>query len=328
MSHEDGYGKRPPPVRRWWARPIKSIRNSRESIPQRALAGVGENLSVIGMGGAVVIAMPQEAVNEIVAASIERGVNFFDVAPLYGKGEAEEKLGTALKPFRDKVFLACKTQRRDKAGAQEELTRSLKRLKTDYLDLYQMHQITDVKQDVERALENDGAIPVMLEAKKKGLVRYLGFSSHSVEAALKAMETGVFDMFLHPVNFVCHFHGDFVQKPLEAARKANMGLLGIKPMAYTRWPKNFQIVDRWSPGSWYEPLRDATVASLALRWALSQGITSAIPPGDPRLYSHALNVKAKIKPLDEKELETLKKIALETLPILPGPPDSSAEETN
>src|SRR5205823_3353198 len=100
-------------------------------------------LSIVGLGGVVLVGMNQEEANAIVGEAIDRGVTYFDVAPSYGKDqETEKRLGPALEGKRDGVFLACKTGKRDKEGANEELRRSLQHLRTDHVDLYQLHAIT------------------------------------------------------------------------------------------------------------------------------------------------------------------------------------------
>jgi len=123
-------------------------------------------------------------------------VNYADVAPSYGGGEAEQKLGPALKGRRDRLFLACKTARRDREGAAQELRTSLARLGTDHVDLYQMHALQDVQKDVDVALGPGGAIEAFREARTQGLVRFLGFSAHS-SSRLKAIDSGVFDTILY-----------------------------------------------------------------------------------------------------------------------------------
>src|SRR5215831_12243708 len=110
---------------------------------RRAYGTTGRELSLVGLGGVVFVGMGQEEANALVAEAVDRGVNYFDVAPSYGKDqETEKRLGPALKPYREQAFLACKTGKRDKAGAAEELRRSLQHLQTDYVDLYQLHAIT------------------------------------------------------------------------------------------------------------------------------------------------------------------------------------------
>ena len=134
-------------------------------------------LSIIGFGGIVVVGLEQKEANRTVADSIDRGVNYFDVAPTYGNGEAERKLGIALKPYRKNVFLACKTQKWTAAGAREELEHSLKQLHTDHFDLYQFHAVSKMD-DVKQILAPGGAAELFVKARREGKVRYLGFSGH------------------------------------------------------------------------------------------------------------------------------------------------------
>jgi aryl-alcohol dehydrogenase-like predicted oxidoreductase len=279
--------------------------NNQQSILKRPLGKTGRELSVIGFGGIVVMnAEPLRAAG-VVAEAIDKGVNYFDVAPSYG--DAEIKLGPALKPFRSKCFLACKTGRRDKAGAKEELDNSLKNLKTDHLDLYQLHALIDVESDVKAALSKDGAIQTFLEAKKQGIIDLIGFSAHSPQAALAAMREFDFDTILYPVNFCCHFQGNFEQEVLAEAQRRGMGILALKAMARQKWQKEG---DRKAyPKCWYEPISELETASLALRWTLSQGITAALPPGEEKLFRMALTIAARHKDLSADELSILRKLS-------------------
>jgi len=111
-------------------------------IPKRVLGKTGEKLSVIGFGGIMLNDNPQDFANEIVAKAYELGVNYYDVAP--GYGNAQEKMGPALKPYRKNCFLACKTTDRTATGSQNELEDSLRKLQTDHFDLYQLHALSSV----------------------------------------------------------------------------------------------------------------------------------------------------------------------------------------
>ena len=123
----------------------------------------------------MVSGVEQDHANRIVAEAVEKGVNYFDVAPSYG--DAEIKLGPALEPYRKDVFLACKTTQRTKEGAAAELKESLKRLRTDHLDLYQLHALSDVQKDVDAAFgpgRRDGGLPRSEEAGTDSLSGLLG----------------------------------------------------------------------------------------------------------------------------------------------------------
>ena len=282
----------------------------RETLVRRPLGKTGVELSVIGLGGIVLMNSTQEHANEVVARAIEAGVNYFDVAPTYG--DAELRMGPALKPHREKAFLACKTTKRDRKGAAEELQQSLKRLETDHLDLYQLHAISKVKEDVDQALGPDGAIQAIVQARRKGLIRFIGFSAHSVEAALKAIEEFPFDTILYPINYVCHFAGNFDQRVLEAAKGKQMGILALKAMARTPRPKN---AERTFPKCWYQPISDAAEADLALRWALSQGATAAVAPGEEPLFWMAVEIARQLRPVTEAEVAHLEHQAQSLEPI-------------
>lgn len=269
----------------------------RARLPRRRLGKTGERLSIIGLGGIVVVGHEQEEATRIVREAYDVGVNYYDVAPSYADGEAEEKLGVALQGIRNRVFLACKTARRDREGADAELRQSLKRLRTDYFDLYQLHAITSL-QDVEQAFARGGAMEVLQEAKKAGVVKYLGFSAHSVEAALAAMRRFPFDTILFPFNYVCYAEGGFGPQVLKEARSRGMGCLALKAMAYRPWPHG---AERTYPKCWYEPTSDPVQAAQALRFTLSEPVTSAIPPGDVRLFRLALDIATRFRPMSSRE---------------------------
>jgi predicted aldo/keto reductase-like oxidoreductase len=271
---------------------------AKRPIPRRPYRD-GVELSVIGLGGVVVSGLEQEVANQVVRDSVERGVNYFDVAPTYG--DAELKLGPALEPFRKTVFLACKTTKRDAKSAREELHRSLERLRTDHFDLYQFHGVSSME-DVERILSPGGAAEAFLDAREEGKARFLGLSAHAEGPAIALMERFKCDSVLLPVNFVCFSRGNFGRKVLEHAKRNGVTTLALKAMAYTPWPSG---MERTQPKCWYKPVTDPDLARNALRFALSQGITAAIPPGDEALYQMALDLAPDLTPLTPGECEAL-----------------------
>jgi aryl-alcohol dehydrogenase-like predicted oxidoreductase len=271
------------------------------TIPRRPLGKTGEHLSIIAMGGIVVMNVDQPFANNIVAEAVDRGVNYIDIAPSYGN--AQDRMGPALKPYRDRVFLACKEIPRDKAGAQKELDESLRQLQTDHLDLYQLHALASIE-DVHKALGPGGAIEAFVEAKKAGKVRFLGFSAHSVEAALIAMDQFDFDTVLFPINFVMYSQANFGPQIVQRAREKQMGMMAIKAMAKTPWAaseKKHHPYDK----CWYEPAALPKQAELALRWTLSQPVAAAIPPGDINYFRLAMEVAGRFTPVNESETKTL-----------------------
>jgi aryl-alcohol dehydrogenase-like predicted oxidoreductase len=281
-------------------------------LPQRACGDTGERLSIIGFGGIVVDGVEQEHANRVVAEAIEKGVNYFDVAPTYG--DAEIKLGLALEPYRKDVFLACKTTQRTKEAAAAELKESLKRLRTDHFDLYQLHALSDVRKDVETAFGKDGAMETFLEARKQGQVRYLGFSAHSEEAALAAMERYDFDSILFPINFATFYAGDFGPRVMAAAKSKGVARLALKAMARQCWPQDDPTRKQY-PKCWYQPLTERNEAKLGLYFTLSQPVTAAIPPGDESLFRLALELAMGFRPVSQKEKDKLRQMARPLNPI-------------
>ena len=278
-------------------------------IERRSLGRTGQSLSMIGFGGIVVMNATPEEASARVAHAIDRGINYFDVAPSYGN--AEERLGPALAPYRQNVFLACKTQQRDRAGATAELESSLRHMQTDHFDLYQMHAMT-TRADVERVFAKDGAIEAFEAARKAGKVRFLGFSAHSVEAALALMDKYAFDTILFPVNFATWHAGSFGPQVLETAQRKKMGILALKAMARRPWPEGAK---RTHPKCWYEPLDDPDAAREGLRFTLSHPVTAAIPPGDENLFAMALDLAGDFKPLTAAEAEAIKQKGVATPPL-------------
>jgi aryl-alcohol dehydrogenase-like predicted oxidoreductase len=145
------------------------------------------------------------------------------------------------------------------------------------------------------------------------LVKYLGFSAHSPEAALLAMREFDFDTILYPINFCCHYQGKFSQDVLVEAKKQGMGILALKSMAKQVW-QNEEDEDK-HPKCWYEPIEDPFLAEDALSWTLSQGVTAAVPPGDENLYKMALQIAPNVKSIQQQTVEKLQQLSAELEPI-------------
>jgi len=270
-------------------------------IARRTLGRTGEKLSIIGFGGIVVMNEETAAANNIVAEAVDRGINYFDVAPSYGN--AQERLGPALAPYRKNCFLACKTDGRMKEDSRADLEQSLKLLKTDHVDLYQFHALTKMT-DLDKVLGPGGAMETMEAAKKEGKIRFIGFSVHSAETALAAMDRYNFDTILFPVNWVLFTQAGFGPQILKKAQEKKMGILALKGMAKTTWSAD-QRQNHPEPKCWYQPAAFPEEASLGLRWTLSHPITAAIPPGDERYFRLAMDVAQNYKPLEAHEEQAL-----------------------
>jgi predicted aldo/keto reductase-like oxidoreductase len=271
------------------------------AISKRHLGRTGEFLSVVGFGGIVVMDEEQAQANNYVAQAFDLGVNYFDVAPSYGN--AQDRLGPALRPYRDRCFLACKTTQREKPGAEKELHDSLTKLQTDHFDLYQLHALTTVE-EVEKACGPNGAMEVFLKAREQGKVRFLGFSAHSEEAALLALEKFDFDTILFPVNFVCWYQGNFGPRVIEKAAQKGMGILALKALAYTVVKEG---VEKPCKKCWYIPSTDYEMQDLALRFALSKGVTAAVSPSEASYLWRALEIAKNADTFTRQENERLLK---------------------
>jgi aryl-alcohol dehydrogenase-like predicted oxidoreductase len=280
-------------------------------IARRPLGKTGEHLSIIGFGGIVVMNEESGAAKNIVAEAVDRGINYFDVAPSYGN--AQERLGPALAPYRKNSFLACKTEGRMKDDSRKQLEESLRLLQTDHVDLYQFHALTKMT-DLDKVLGPGGAMETMEAAKKEGKIRYIGFSVHSAETALAAMDRYNFDTILFPVNFVLFSQANFGPQILKRAQEKNMGILALKGMAKTTWTAD-QKSNHPEPKCWYQPAAFPEEASLGLRWTLSHPITAAVPPGDEKYFRLAMDVAQNYKPLEPHEERTLMASATGVEPI-------------
>ncbi len=294
------------------ARPKAAV--VRQPLPRRALGRTGTELSILGLGGVVLMNESPASADRIVGEVIDFGVNYFDVAPSYGN--AQDLLGPALAPYRQGVFLACKTTERGAEGASAELENSLRVLRTDHVDLYQLHALTTLE-EVRKALGPRGALETFIKAKQQGKVRHIGFSAHSSEAALEAMGQFDFETILFPVNFACVFQANFGPAVITAAREKQMGILAIKALARQAW-SNEDLRKNW-PKLWYEPLTDPGQIDLALRFTLSQPVTAAVPSGDIRLFRPALDIAQSFTPINDKEERDLKALAATLKPLFPQP---------
>jgi len=282
-------------------------------IPKRTLGKTGEELSIIGFGGIMLNDNPQEYANELVAKAFNAGVNYFDIAPSYGN--ALSKLGPALKPYRNKCFLACKTLEREAAGAEKQLNESLTMLGTDHFDLYQLHALSSTE-EVEKAFGPGGVMEVIVNAREQGKIKYLGFSAHSVDAALMAMKKFDFNTILFPINFNCWQNGDFGPQVFETAKAKGMGILALKAMALTTLK---QGETKPYKNVWYRPVQDDEMTKLALRYTLSKEVTAAIPPGDAEFFWKAVETAKDFKPITAAEIERLNSLVSGNPPIFKHP---------
>ena len=280
---------------------------------QRQLGKTGESLSVVGFGAIVFVQEGPDFARDTVARAIDAGVNYFDMGPAYGKGEAEERGGPAIEPYRNKIFLAEKTGKRTKDEAAAELRQSLKRMRTDHFDLYQFHAVTTME-DVETIVGPGGALEAFVEAREQGLVRYLGFSAHTEEAALALMNHYRFDSILFPVNYVTWHRGHFGPAVLDRAQELEMGILALKTLAKKPWPDGKK--ERWTK-SWYSPVDTYKEARNGLRWTLSRPVTACVSPGHVEFLWWMIDAEKELTSLTPEEEQAIAHATEHIAPIFP-----------
>ena len=276
---------------------------------KRPYGKTGIDLSIIGFGGILVTNTEADEASRLVSRAVDHGINYFDVAPSYGN--AEECLGPALAPYRNDVFLACKTTERSREGAEREMMQSLEHMRSKHFDLYQLHAMT-TQEDVDAGTAADGALPFLVEARDKGLIRYIGFSAHSAEIAVQLLDYFSFDSVLFPLNWTHYFQADFGPQVVAKAEETGAARLALKALAYGKIAEG---EEKKYNKCWYHPIDDRELADLALRFTLSQPITAAIPPGEVKFFDMALDIAAQFRPVDEAEIAVLRQRSEAAVPL-------------
>jgi aryl-alcohol dehydrogenase-like predicted oxidoreductase len=214
-------------------------------MPRRPLGRTGEMVSMIGLGGWHLSLKYVDAklAERIMKSAVDRGINFFDNSWDYNKGESEIRMGKALKDgYRDRVFLMTKINGRTKKEASKQLEESLKRLKTDTIDLVQHHEVIRFE-DPNRIFASEGAHQALLEARESGKIRYIGFTGHKdPHIHLYMLEVAeqhgfTFDTAQMPLNVMDAHYRSFSTRVVPELVKRGIGVLGMKSMA------NGQILD-------------------------------------------------------------------------------------
>ena len=189
------------------------------------LGKTGLKISEVGFGGIPIIRLDKDMAVKVLRRAYELGITFYDTANIYR--DSEEKMGRAFEGMRKKIVFATKTFLRDSARAMQHIENSLRMLKTDYIDLYQLHQIAQEK-DLLAVSASGGALEAVMKAREQGKVRFIGVTSHNLAMAVKLVKTDIFATVQFPFNFIEDEPKDELHKE---ARKRNMGILAMKPFA-------------------------------------------------------------------------------------------------
>ncbi len=271
---------------------------------KRRLGRTNHMSSVVIFGAAALWSADQEEANKALDTALAAGVNHIDVAPQYGK--AEELVGPWLESRRDQFFLGCKTLMRDRQEAWDELHRSLKKLHTDHVDLYQLHAITSFE-ELDQALAPEGAIEAFKEAREKGLTRFLGITGHGMQTPAifaQALERFDFDTVMFPLNPQLYGNPDYrrdAERLLTMCGERDVGVQIIKSIAKQPWGDREKTYNPW-----YEPFDTQEKISQGVRFVLTQPHVTAIPSvGDTGLMPLVLQAAENFSPMTEEEQSAL-----------------------
>jgi len=276
--------------------------------------GRTEHTSTVAIfGGAAFWEVTQAEADARMEQVIAAGVNHIDVAPSYGM--AEERLGPWLARERDRFFLGCKTMERTKAGAADELRRSLERLRVDSFDLYQIHAIT-TRDELDQVTRPGGALEAILDARAEGLTRFIGITGHGLDVPaifLEALRRFDFDSVLFPINFVLYADPAYrrdAEELLRQCRARDVGTMIIKTVARGPWgdrPKTYT--------TWYEPFDDPDHIQQSVNFALSQDVTGLCTAGDVTILPLFLEACERFAPMSAAQQEALIATATEYEPL-------------
>ena len=282
-------------------------------LPKLQFGRTGHESTRTLFGAAAFWDSSQDDANRTLDLLLEYGVNHIDTAASYGK--AELRLGPWLKHHRDKFFLATKTEKRTYQGAKEELHCSLELMKTDHIDLWQMHLLVE-PDEWDTAMNEGGALEAFIEAREQGLVRFLGVTGHGVTVAdmhLKSLERYDFDSVLLPYNLTMMQNPDYAagfEKLTAVCQKRNVAIQTIKALSRGPWgdkPK--------TKNTWYEPFTSQEEIDLAVHWILSQPGVFLNTVGDTTLLPKVLDAAKRFDPSIPQARITTKMASVDMVPL-------------
>jgi aryl-alcohol dehydrogenase-like predicted oxidoreductase len=282
----------------------------------RRLGRTGHDSSIAILGGAAFWDSTTEDSGPAFAAALDAGVNHLDIAPQYGK--AEVALGPLVPAVRDRLFIGCKTMRKNGDGVRAQFEESLTKLGCDSFDLYQLHAVTSLD---ELELRRD-AVAAILRARDEGLCRFVGITGHDLGAPAahaEALRRYDLDTVMFPVNPRMWADVDYrrdAEALLELAADRDVGVMAIKAGAARPWPDG---VERWAT-TWYEPQADDDMLAAGIGFALSvPGVAAFCTPGDLGVLPRALALAAAgVSAIDnDRRVELSRSVAHE--PVLRSP---------
>jgi predicted aldo/keto reductase-like oxidoreductase len=275
-------------------------------VEQRRLGRVGHQSSVLIYGAAALAEVDQATADASVQLALDAGINHFDVAA--GYGDAELRLGRWMPTIRDRIFLATKTGLRDREGAWAQINRSLERLRTDHLDLIQVHAVGDLE-ELDLVTGPGGSLGAVVRAREEGLAGGVGITGHGHQAPAthrEALARFPFDTVLSPLNWVLGrdpvYLADY-QALVAEVQAQDAGLMIIKTVSRRNWPEG---PEGHGYGTWYEPFDDQERISAAVAWVLSHPeVTGLATPGDVGLLPLVIEAERRLAETSLAEAEAV-----------------------
>lgn len=282
-------------------------------IPKLLFGRTGHESSRTLFGAAALWNVTQAEADKTLDLLLEYGVNHIDTAASYG--EAERRLGPWMKRYRSQFFLATKTEERTYQAAKEELYRSLDKLQTDHVDLWQMHLLVE-SEEWETAMGPGGALEAFIEAREQGLTRFLGVTGHGVNVAemhLKSLERFDFDSVLLPYNPTMMQnprYADGFERLTAVCQQRNVAIQTIKSLARGPWGDKPH-----TKTTWYEPFTEQAEIDLAVHWVLSRPGVFLNTVGDTTLLPKVLDAASRWDTaVTQAEIEArMQQVAMEPL---------------
>jgi predicted aldo/keto reductase-like oxidoreductase len=265
------------------------------AVEQRRLGRVGHQSSVLIYGAAALSEVDQGTADASVQLALDAGINHFDVAASYG--DAELRLGPWMPTIRGRIFLATKTGLRDRDAAWAQINQSLERLRTDHLDLIQIHAVGDLD-ELDLVTGPGGSLEAVVRAREEGLAGAVGITGHGHQAPAthrEALGRFPFDTVLTPLNWVLGrdpaYLADY-QALVAEVQAQDAGLMIIKTVSRRNWPEG-PVEHGYS--TWYEPFDDQQRITAAVAWVLAHPEVSGIAtPGDVRLLPLVIEAERRL----------------------------------
>jgi predicted aldo/keto reductase-like oxidoreductase len=275
------------------------------AVQQRRLGRLGHQSSVLIYGAAALGEADQHTADASIRLALDAGINHFDVAASYG--DAELRLGPWMPEIRDRIFLATKTGLRDRDQAWAQINSSLDRLRTDHVDLIQIHAVGDLA-ELDLVTRPGGSLEAAVRARDEGLAGAVGITGHGHEAPathLEALARFPFDTVLSPLNWVLAQDPAYLaayQALAAEVQAQDAGLMIIKSAARRNWPEPVEHTYT----TWYEPFDDQERITAAVAWVLAhEEVTGIATPGDVRLLPLVIEAERHLGELSSEDTEAV-----------------------